>query len=337
MARYRQANAMQSADSIPADARVISRATVPNKASFPKVVPYTIVAMLATLLMMIAWTIAVEFMSGRALTPVSAPPTQPRPVRAPALRAVRGDEVDDEDEVVAAVARPAPLRPVETKGPPPSRVDRFRSRIGKAAPVEEDEVAEEAADPVVETAELPIMDAPELCEALSEAGAARVAVVMVGESDEVLDTLDAFARFASEDGLRLVLVETVGGDEAEAGLVDLIEGEADFSEIIRRNPATRSHVIPVGTAPLSREMLMGDGLATALDALEEAYDLVLIDLGALSADPGRFQIMADADHVVLVGAVDDPDVEAAVDMLAKSGITDLTVLPVSEDSLHRVA
>jgi polysaccharide biosynthesis transport protein len=85
--KYREALARQQSESTPADARVISRAVVPDKASFPKVIPILLFAAIGAMVLTIAWIIAAELLSGRALIPVSAassgPTLAPRAVSAP--------------------------------------------------------------------------------------------------------------------------------------------------------------------------------------------------------------------------------------------------------------
>lgn len=70
--RYREALARQQSESTPADARVISRAVVPDKAAFPKVIPILLFATLGTLIMAIAGIVSAELLSGRALVQTRA-------------------------------------------------------------------------------------------------------------------------------------------------------------------------------------------------------------------------------------------------------------------------
>ena len=67
--KYQEALARQSADSTPGDARVISRAIAPIQPTFPKKLPLIIFAILAGLVLSLAWIIASELLSGRAFAP----------------------------------------------------------------------------------------------------------------------------------------------------------------------------------------------------------------------------------------------------------------------------
>ncbi len=70
--RYREALARQQSLSTPSDARIISRAIVPDRPSFPKAIPILIFALLGALMLSTAGVVAAELLSGRALVPVSA-------------------------------------------------------------------------------------------------------------------------------------------------------------------------------------------------------------------------------------------------------------------------
>jgi uncharacterized protein involved in exopolysaccharide biosynthesis len=72
--RYREALARQQSTSTPADARIISRAVVPDRPTFPKKIPILIFAALGGLILSLGGVIAAELLSGRALRPVSAGP-----------------------------------------------------------------------------------------------------------------------------------------------------------------------------------------------------------------------------------------------------------------------
>ncbi|MBN9010857.1 MAG: GumC family protein, partial [Rhizobiales bacterium] len=77
--RYREALARQNGDFLPADARIISRAPVPIDPDFPKKVPMSAAAAVATLILLIAIVIVRELASGRPMRRVSLTPTEDTP------------------------------------------------------------------------------------------------------------------------------------------------------------------------------------------------------------------------------------------------------------------
>lgn len=64
--KYEEALARQGSSATPADARVISRATPPQEASFPKKIPFVVFGTVATLVFAVGAVVAGEILSGRA-------------------------------------------------------------------------------------------------------------------------------------------------------------------------------------------------------------------------------------------------------------------------------
>ena len=63
LAKYREAAARETSNSEPADARVISRATVSNIPAYPKKLPTVVIATLATLVLSAGWVVTRELLS----------------------------------------------------------------------------------------------------------------------------------------------------------------------------------------------------------------------------------------------------------------------------------
>ena len=64
--KYQEAMARESSDATPADARVISRAVVPQEPSYPKKLPFIIFGTVAAFVFMVGFVVAAELLSGRA-------------------------------------------------------------------------------------------------------------------------------------------------------------------------------------------------------------------------------------------------------------------------------
>ncbi len=80
--KYQEALARQSSDATPADARVISRAVVPQEPSFPKKLPFIGFGTIATLVFMVGFVVAAELLAN-PMTPYDAR-TDRRPIEAAA-------------------------------------------------------------------------------------------------------------------------------------------------------------------------------------------------------------------------------------------------------------
>ncbi|WP_181707169.1 GumC family protein [Chthonobacter rhizosphaerae] len=345
LVRYREAVARQGAAVLPADARVISRASMPAEPTFPKVGPLTLMATVAGFLLAIAWIVTGEFLGGRALRRIpvnvggpisreaaaeairdleaaSREPGAHAPETAPAFHPVEVPEVVPDPLVISA----ADLEPTDDP-----RVMRFRAAVGRAAAARAPHRARshEPAGP----------DAADLHTVLVSEGTSRVVVTGATSADAVERVVADFARLATAEGARVVVVDTVPGHAGAdgPGLSDLITGASAFDDIIRRNPLTRAHEIGVGTRPLHPEELAGEEIDTVLTALAHTYDVVVLDLGLIEPDPLWFSLIATADHTILVGDATDPDVLRIHDLMVEGGIAPVSIIPLSDATLHAAA
>ncbi|MDZ5696907.1 GumC family protein [Chelativorans sp. M5D2P16] len=113
LTRYREAVARGDRSYLPVDARIFSRALQPSEPYFPKVMPITLAAFAASLLVMCVITLLQELFSGRALRPADSGGIEPvRQVEMPAAIAAapaeestaRATELGEVDVEVAAEA-----------------------------------------------------------------------------------------------------------------------------------------------------------------------------------------------------------------------------------------
>lgn len=72
LTQFREAASRQNSEYLPVDARIISRAVLPSKSFFPKVMPFTIAGTLAVLVLTIVGVLAWALMTGKALKPVGS-------------------------------------------------------------------------------------------------------------------------------------------------------------------------------------------------------------------------------------------------------------------------
>jgi len=260
--RYREALARQNGDFLPADARIISRASVPIDPDFPKKVPMTAAAAVATLILLIAIVLVRELASGRAMREVSLVPV----------------EAPEPPPTVAAV--PAASQSTPVRGQARWQDDRGVRRMMPAEPsIAPAAMASESERSLATIAERIAVDEKR-----------RVLVTLAEGSDGAGRPLAAvaLARALAKADRRAVLVDlrgdgadpvTMGEDHDLPGFTDLFIGEASFAQVIFRDRKSRAHFIPAGRKPMELEALGGERLETILSALDHTYDHVILDVG----------------------------------------------------------
>lgn len=207
--KYQEALARERVKATPADARIIQRALAPQIPSFPKKVPITAFATLATLILSIGGIVAAELLTGRAsvasqeIAP-AAPDVEALPLAAQA------------EDVQAAPGAPRLVAGGEPDAV--TRIDKARAAQNcvkvLATPCESDG---KPADTVIA-----------LARNLARRGRTLLAV-----ADRGARAYDA-------------LVHAPNG--APKGMADLATGVVTFSEAIHRDVGSRLHVMPGGVS-----------------------------------------------------------------------------------------
>jgi len=184
--------------------------------------------------------------------------------------------------------------------------------------------ADDEAPPPAENAEwLPVAAPvpPVAIPGVDLAGRRRVAVACFGEGDENRRLVDELARDGGFNGARIVVVDASRRASDQPGLAELLAGEADFADVIQRNAASRAHEIGAGRRPLAALADDTEAAAVLLEALEQTYDLVLIDLGRLRADPAFTLFARLAGQLMLTGDADPGAVDTLLAALGRKGVT----------------
>jgi uncharacterized protein involved in exopolysaccharide biosynthesis/Mrp family chromosome partitioning ATPase len=155
LTRFREASSRSDRNYLPADARIFSRAIAPSEPYFPKVLPITIAAFVASLLLMAIFTMLAELFSGRAMRPAYRPLSEPadyedEPEPRPAAVHVAPEPVAVVvPEPVVAAQAPEPAAPAE---PRMSIGDELKLAFSK---LRGDAEKQAASDIVTETVEQP--------------------------------------------------------------------------------------------------------------------------------------------------------------------------------------
>ncbi|MHC1549366.1 GumC family protein [Phyllobacterium sp. K27] len=310
LTRYREASSRTDRGYMPADARIFSRADRPIEPYFPKKVPMTLAAFVASLLILSIGTLLHALFSGRALRPASDSyfiPAQPivQPAAMPELV----------NEPVQPVA--APPAEEETRAEP----DNF-----SPSPVPTDHTG-----------------IANVADRLMASGAAR-AVVVSPEGDEASALTILLVRELADRGVRVILVDMTGSPEIGRamlddgnlpGITDLLVSEKHFSEVIHLDHYSQAEVIPLGNHDPVKAMQSAGRLPMILTALQSAYDLVVVDSGPATVAELRHLMVEGTELILGVVNPDDPDVAVTVRAVFEARFLEPNLLtPFEADALR---
>jgi uncharacterized protein involved in exopolysaccharide biosynthesis len=298
LAKYREANTRENIDAAPADGRIISRAIVSNTPAYPKKLPIVLIATLATLMLSAGAIVTGELLRMTAPRATATLTSSPAAVRAPAP---------------ATVAAPDPAAIVQEAG----------------------------TGPAPESSEI-----ERLAETLRSAGEAARKITILGTApgESISLTALALARLIARSA-RVVVVDLSASspaisaasiDPTAPGLVELMLGEASFSQIITKDRLSRAHLVSSGRPGSDRALLQSPRLTLAIDALLRVYDHVLLDAGIGSDLPAEL-LTAQARAVVVPDAAMATDARAVMcEQLRAVGFSDVTMLSQSSQPADAV-
>ena len=171
---------------------------------------------------------------------------------------------------------------------------------------------------------------------------------MIGSARDVGTTRTAIALARSlARNARVVLVDlafkapnidVISNDPSAPGVADLVRGAASFSDVITRDRFSRAHLVAAGRVEGDPNALLESYmLLSAVDALGQSYDYLVVDAGAQSdiAIGPIAQLTARA--VLVAGDAPENSVSALRDQLLSSGFADVTVLTGPPPQLDHAA
>ncbi len=310
LTRYREASSRTDAGYLPADARIFSRADRPIEPYFPKKIPMTTAAFVASLLLLSIVTLLRALFSGQALRPAY---TQPAPVEE-VVQPVAVRSVPEPVQPVVEPAQPA-IEPIVAEMPePPEKA----TAVDKAKP--STEIRASVLDTPVEVPAIPTDHSgiANVATRLMASGAAR-AVVVSPEGDEASALTILLVRELADRGVRVILVDMTGSgeigrsmldDKDLPGITNLLVSDKHFSDVIHPDHYSQAEIIPLGNHDPAKAMQSVGRLPMILNALQSAYDLVVVDAGPATVVELK-HLLADGTELIL-GVVDpdDPDVAA---------------------------
>ena len=121
---------------------------------------------------------------------------------------------------------------------------------------------------------------------------AKIGVASCFPSEGKTTTIGNFANLLAQQGKRVMLIDgdmrnpgltRAFGREFDAGLVDVLLGDADWRGVYHTVKSTGLHVLPNSKARAihTAELMGSDNMAVLLADLDQVYDFVLIDLPPL--------------------------------------------------------
>ncbi|CAN7444354.1 exopolysaccharide transport family protein [Pararhizobium sp. LjRoot235] len=262
LARYREATSRSGENAAPADARVISQAVEPTERHFPKVLPITVVATLASFLVSCVVIMLSELFSGRALRPVGQelePDFEAERSEAPPMRETASQPATAPDETEAAAADDFSVESV-------------------AAHLCDDDIR--VAISVSPTGDAGSTNAVMLARLVAEEGRKIVLIDLTG-------TACPTRLMAQSADL--------------AGITNLLVGEVPFTETIHADRLSDAHIIPQGDADPVLAVRGIERLQIIIDALSNAYDTVLVECGAAGVGAIR-KVTRSKDSKIIISA-----------------------------------
>ncbi|WP_113942840.1 GumC family protein [Pseudochrobactrum asaccharolyticum] len=343
LARFREASSRVDRTDQPADARIFSDATVAGEPYFPKVLPMVSMSFVAGLLLLSVFVLLRELFSGRALT------------RNP-VRTVRGQNIwGDEDNRIAENFTPAHNKTAQIDNKliaqpvsEPAVANNEMIERQMARPEIDVEtiqriydsytVSENGADEVV--AETDDIYAPNGVAAIASRlmlQERRRIILISPEGDAGSAGSVHLLRELADRSLRVLLVDMSGtgaisqamlDGNKPAGITDLLLNVKQFTDIIHGDLYSDADVIPTGLSDPKAAMVQAERLPVIFEALETAYDFVLVEIGASTAEQA-LNLDSDASLFVM-NVFDSEDQTVAQTALAfhEAGQEDVTILMV---------
>jgi exopolysaccharide transport family protein len=343
LARYREAVSQQNMNATPADARIVSSAVMPTQPYFPKTVPIVIVASLAGFVLSSVFILLSELFSGRAIRAVEYEDDEepeeavemPLVASQPEAPSMLSGTLERElaaEPVSAGQAAPEPAAPASRLRMPPQKQESLLAMAVEASEPSEEMQAAADAELLREDEEFSI-DAVAR-HLMDNRINVAVAVSLIGDEGSAATVM--LARTIAGEGSRTIVVDMTGSAlptrlMAEKGglpgITNLLAGEAAFGETIHADRLSDAHILPQGTSDARRAMRAADRLTMIVDALADAYDLVLIECGAADV-AGVRRLARNDDAEIILSAAGAPmdEIEAVAGGFIEAGYEDVVLL-----------
>ncbi|MFD1301941.1 GumC family protein [Methylobacterium marchantiae] len=312
LSRYREASARDAESAAPADARVVSRAVVPQIPSFPKKLPIVALAMVMAMLFSMGGVVARHLLTDPDNTRRRRRPEQDDRTSEPTPFAFPEASLTLSRTATAASLYEAPLTASVVVSRPAAPLDPTPVPDAAPEPVQEDAVETEA---VARPTAVSGYDLQALIRRLRDRIGRNGGSILVAETETAADP--RFAAILAESlaaGGRVLFADVNGPacPSDDAGLTDLVAGEAAFLDVIRSVPSVRRlHAIPRGFVDCDILIEEPEAVAIALDALAQSYDWVVYRLGEAHSQEARDLLAAMAGRMDAIVIASDKIAEDA--------------------------
>ena len=268
--RFNDAESRASREFVSPNAVISSRAFPPAEPYFPKTLP-TLIGTFVGMLLLTAVIIIAIGLAGAVAEPQPdrslEPDFGPRPDPAP--------EPVEVTEPEAVAEKPEPIAPPQSEPEPAIVTPSLAPQLAELSTPSRTPPSDE--NGVVPTARI-----------LTMFGRARLVLVSPEGPEGSLATL-ALGRELAAAGSSAVAIDLSGASTISEetklsrtrGLGDLVAGTAEFAACIHAAPGSSLHILPMGLTPIEDAEALRTSLPQVLDALEAAYDFVLIDCGTV--------------------------------------------------------
>ncbi|MCC0052845.1 MAG: hypothetical protein H6884_02165 [Rhodobiaceae bacterium] len=308
LARYREAAARNDNQLAPAEARVVSPATVPLEPYFPSKTRIPLMAAIAAFVMASAVIMTTELaaaysLSGAALAEslklsgagASAAPAGRREPVLDASETAKPEVVGADADTDATRREPVFARdvtdaPEQDRAPIAAAMRRAREGGAPATARSQGVAANDASKPGREVATVMKPPAKAVVRKLidwrpGEGDQPCLLVTAAGNLGHVFEEAVALGRTLAAAGMQAIVVDTASGaglaasllgEEPELGMFDLLAGAANFDEVMFRDPRSSLHLIAPGHGVGDGADAQSESLSIILPALAQAYDTVIL-------------------------------------------------------------
>jgi polysaccharide biosynthesis transport protein len=288
LAKYREATARDTINSSPADARVISRATVSNIPAYPKKLPTVLIATITTLVLTSGFVLTKTLLGAPASA--AAPQSVRRPAAAHSLVS----------RIAAIVRKPRAAEPVQP-------VSNFATTI--------EEIADDFRHSDVTGTRIAVLSVAGGLD--SGKAALKLARLLAEDARVVLIGLDP-----TDDA-----ISAASNDPSASGLAELADRTASFRDVLTKDTQSSLHLISPGHDPMDQEaVLLSPDMALNFDALARSYDHVVFDAGPIAAAALEPLGQAVSHGILLVGTLGKAATASARERLRTAGFGDVTIL-----------